>query len=163
MTTRAHFERKQASLSGEFGQGYAQRHFNLTLDQLEQMVGRYTRGARKGQLRGLLVWHVVTRGGWVSELGGGGFVTTPGLRYGHAIIDGFSGKHFHGIPQDWSTAEMIRGTRASQRAQQAATEREQGVTLDMGEASTWLCSMQAAGVDGATACALIIRNERGYA
>lgn len=107
MTTYAHFEEKQAYLSSDFGRDYAMKSFNLTLEQLETLVGRYSKGKRVGQLRGIIRWKVVTRGGWVRSLSGG-FAIRPGLRYGHSIVDGWTGKLFLGA--DWekmSNAELI--------------------------------------------------------
>ena len=55
---------KSAWLSQEFGQSYTQRVFDITENELEQAVGRYTRGQRKGSLRGCLHWWLVEKGGW---------------------------------------------------------------------------------------------------
>jgi hypothetical protein len=98
MSYKAQWEEKTAPLFGDFGRDYAMRHFGLTLEQLEALVGRYTKGKYKGQLRGQIVWHVVTRGGWVKTgaydfdaMQGNGFVCKPGLRFGHAIQDRWTG------------------------------------------------------------------------
>lgn len=103
---KAQWEEKTAPLFGDFGRDYAMRHFGLTLEQLEALVGRYTKGKYKGQLRGQIHWCVTTRGGWVKTgrydfdaMQGNGFVIKPGFRFGHAIEDRWTGKCHLGA--DW--------------------------------------------------------------
>lgn len=90
----ATIEAKSASLSSEFGLDYASRTFGLTPAQVEEIVGRYTKGKRKGQLRHEIRWMKVTRGGWLRtgpSWGQGersaGCVVKPGLRFDHVIVD----------------------------------------------------------------------------
>lgn len=73
---------KQAWLSDSFGVELALKKLNLTNEKLESIVGRYTRGQRKGQLRGQLVWFKVEAGGWVHRIG----VIGP-CSFGYAIAD----------------------------------------------------------------------------
>lgn len=101
MTNRWECEYKAADISSDFGRDYAMRVFSLTFDQLEAIVGRYTKGKRKGQLRGRLSWYRVVKGGWVKtgryDFDGGGasgFVAKPGVRFGHSINDW--GRHLYG-------------------------------------------------------------------
>ena len=73
---------KQAWLSDSFGVELALKKLNLTNEELESIVGRYTRGQRKGQLKGKLVWFKVEAGGWVHGIG----VIGP-CSFGYAIAD----------------------------------------------------------------------------
>lgn len=96
MRTNSHLARIEsmaAPLCGEFGRDYACKTFGLTPAQLEAIVGRYTKGKRKGELRGEIRWRKVVRGGWV-RTGAGydgergmGHVVKPGLRFDHAIVN----------------------------------------------------------------------------
>ena len=61
----AQFISRFAYLSEDFGRDLAMRKFSLSAEQLEQIVGRYSRGKRKGLLRGKIVWTKCVRGGWV--------------------------------------------------------------------------------------------------
>ena len=87
----ARIEVRTAYLSSDFGRDYALRVFDLTPDQLEAIVGRYTKGKRKGELRGMLTWQVVTKGGWIKTGGyGDGYVAFPNTRFDHAIADSWT-------------------------------------------------------------------------
>lgn len=57
-------EVKTAALSHEFGQGLALRWFGRDAASLAAEFGTYTRGPRKGLVRGRIVWVKVTEGGW---------------------------------------------------------------------------------------------------
>jgi hypothetical protein len=102
------WEYKSAPLSGDFGRDYACRVFGLSVDDLEKLVGRFTRGARKGMLRGAIAWGKITRGGWVKT---GpydfdtntpcGFVASPGVKFGHGLFDR-DGRLVHGVDLDGS-------------------------------------------------------------
>lgn len=59
------FQGRSAYLSEDFGKELAMKKFNLSEAQLEQIVGRYVRGKRKGLLKGKIVWTKCTKGGWV--------------------------------------------------------------------------------------------------
>lgn len=144
MTQYARVEDKAADLSSDFGRDYAMKTFALSLEDLEKLVGRYTRGARKGQLRGRLVWGVVTAGGWVKRFGGGGFVVRPGLRYGHAIVDSWNGKVFLGVdPQRTPLAERISYAARANRAE--AVEAPKPDTLSADEMLGFYANCQLAG------------------
>ena len=98
MTHRATIDSKFAYLSGDFGRDYAMKHFGLTIAELEAIVGRYTKGKRKGELRGAITWRKCVRGGWLSTgpnyYGEGrtsGHVVKPGHRFDHAIVDPWKG------------------------------------------------------------------------
>lgn len=81
-----------AFLNSSFGLQMAQAYLGLTVDMLEAFVGRYSRGKRKGQLRGAIAWKRVTRGGWSHEGFGGGHVKRPGGPYDFKLIDAWTGE-----------------------------------------------------------------------
>lgn len=68
MTNYAQIDFRTAYLSTEFGEEIARKWFgNESVDSLP----RYTRGPRKGKIKGVVSWSKVLRGGWVrSEYGG---------------------------------------------------------------------------------------------
>jgi hypothetical protein len=93
MTNYATIESKSAPINSEFGMNFACRLFNLTPEELEAKVGRYSRGPRKGLLRGWLVWAKTTKGGWVKtgaydhDAGAGnGFVAPANLTFAHGVF-----------------------------------------------------------------------------
>jgi hypothetical protein len=89
-THLASVESKTAPLFGDFGRDYAMKTFGLTLEQLEAIVGRYSKGKHKGELRGAISWRKVVRGGWLRAGNGEisrGHVVKPNERFDHAIID----------------------------------------------------------------------------
>ena len=79
---------RSAFLSRPFGKDYAMRVFDLSEDQLESIVGRYTKGKRKGELRGILEWYHAEKGGWYKTEPGymRGGVVKKNARFGHRII-----------------------------------------------------------------------------
>jgi hypothetical protein len=92
MTARAHWEIRSASLATPFGRDFAMRAFKLTENELAALVGRISRGPRKGMLRGCIVWAKTTSGGWVKTGAydwdaqrGNGFVAPKGLVFGHGL------------------------------------------------------------------------------
>lgn len=94
---RWQYKSNYAYLSTDFGRDLAMKKFNLTLEQLEALVGRNKKGKRKGQLKGKIVWDKITKGGWVKtgaydweQMRGNGFVVAPGLCFGFAIIDDYA-------------------------------------------------------------------------
>jgi hypothetical protein len=163
MTQRARYELKQASLANDFGRDYALRTFNLTLDQIESLVGRYTKGKRKGELRGAIVWGVVTVGGWVREPHGG-FVVRPGLRYGHGIVDSWSGKVFLGVDltKEGHAAAMRyaylgdRGVRLQEQVEQEERERQAKHEAWKAEYLELYPALMCAGLDQFTAVELAL-------
>lgn len=63
MTNRAQIDYRTAHLSTDFGEEIARKWFgNESVDSLP----RYTRGPRKGKIKGVVSWSKVTRGGWIS-------------------------------------------------------------------------------------------------
>ena len=87
-------EQRSTWLSSDWGCAYAMKVFDITLEELEAKVGRYVRGKRKGQLRGLMTWMKTTKGGWVKTgrydqeaMQGCGFVAGPNITYGHSVTD----------------------------------------------------------------------------
>lgn len=94
MSHRAQTETKTAYLSDDFGRDYAMRTFGLTLPEIEAIVGRYTKGQRKGRLRGALRWRKCIRGGWYATGPSAacgertaGHVKRPGDKWDFAIVD----------------------------------------------------------------------------
>lgn len=83
--------RNIAYLNEKFGREIAQLFLGFDNDILEGIVGRYSRGKRKGQLRGSITWCKVTRGGW-RRTEHGGRVAYPGEISDIAIVDSFTGK-----------------------------------------------------------------------
>jgi hypothetical protein len=84
-----------AYLSTDFGAQLACRKFNLSFDELAEKVGRYSRGKRKGQLRGSISWHKVVKGGWVKtgrydheESRAQGFVARVGVAFAFTLNGG---------------------------------------------------------------------------
>ena len=66
----AHISHKQAFLNSDFGLQLAMKKFEKTEAEIEEIVGRYVRGKRKGELRGILKWQKVERGGWIKTAPG---------------------------------------------------------------------------------------------
>jgi hypothetical protein len=78
-----------AYLNQRFGLELA--HLFLGMDNaiIEGIVGRYSRGKRKGQLRGAIRWTKVVRGGW-QRTQYGGRVAYPGEISNVEIVDAFT-------------------------------------------------------------------------
>ena len=64
MTNYARICTRHASLSTDFGEGFARRRFG---DSLFDALPEYSRGPRKGKKKGSIVWEKCEKGGWVSE------------------------------------------------------------------------------------------------
>lgn len=73
-----------AYLNTDFGLNLALKKFDITLEQLESIVGRYKKGSRVGQLKGKLVWRKLTAGGWYKSIK---CVVPPGVTYGYRIVE----------------------------------------------------------------------------
>lgn len=92
-----------AYLSEEFGQNLAMKKFDMTIEQLEKIVGRYTRGKRMGQLRGVLRWFKIESGGFqptgyrseTTDRVPGFLVREKGATFGYRIED-YNGKVLYG-------------------------------------------------------------------
>lgn len=98
MPQYANAETRTAYLSDEFGLNLACKKLGMTPEQIENLVGRYTRGKRKGLLRGAVQWFKITQFGWVKMGaydhdggGGNGFVQAQGASFGYRIIDAWDG------------------------------------------------------------------------
>jgi len=88
----------QAYLSSDFGRDLAMRRLNLTLEELEKLVGRYSKGQHKGQLKGRLTWCKVVKGGWYKTghyddeaMQASGFVTFANQTFRYCISDTWTG------------------------------------------------------------------------
>lgn len=58
-------EEKSAALSGEFGRSFAERVFGAEkLAEAIEACGTYSRGPRKGQPAGRVIWSKVVKGGY---------------------------------------------------------------------------------------------------
>lgn len=103
MTHRAVRERKIAWLSGDWAYKVACEKFG---QELVDSFPRYTRGPRKGKLKGALCWTKVTRGGWVATgpgyMGEGtqGYVERPGSRDWRLTLTPYF-VHDHGVVARW--------------------------------------------------------------
>lgn len=86
MTNYAAVETKVGPLNNDGVHKYACDIFGLNPGEVEAIVGRYTKGKYKGQLRGTLTWKKVTKGGWL-KAGNKSRVVYPGHRYDHAIVN----------------------------------------------------------------------------
>lgn len=79
----------QAYLSEEFGKNYAMKLTGMTEEELEKIVGRNSKGKRKGLLKGMIKWEKVIVGGWY-RVGYGernGFVAVPNQIINLEIVD----------------------------------------------------------------------------
>lgn len=92
MANRFQSEFHEGFLNQRFVLDLACRRLRLTEEQIEKAVGRYIRGAHKGQLRGKLTWHKVTKGGWVKTGAydwdtnhAQGYVVKPGITYAYKL------------------------------------------------------------------------------
>jgi len=90
MANWANTQRFQAYLNTKWGLEQAQLLTGLNNEMIEAFVGRYSRGKRKGQLRGAIEWTKVVRGGW-SVSGGFGHVKLPGRISDVHLIDPWKG------------------------------------------------------------------------
>lgn len=107
MTQRAIIREHACYLSEDFGVELGCRKFECTEDDLEQLVGRYSRGQRKGKLRGKLIWRKCIKGGWVStEPGyGHGFVQRPNRTWDYHLVDAWTGEDI-ALPQTFRTHDQ---------------------------------------------------------
>lgn len=62
MTNYAQIDGRSAYLSTDFGEEIARKWFG---DESVDSLPRYTRGPRKGKIKGAVTWSKVIRGGWV--------------------------------------------------------------------------------------------------
>lgn len=92
-TARWSYDFKVSYLSSPFGLELACKKFDTTPEEIEKLVGRYSRGKRKGELRGAITWYKVVKGGWVKtgpydfeQMRGQGFVAKPGVCFGFQLV-----------------------------------------------------------------------------
>lgn len=94
-----------AYLNTEFGLTLACKKLNKTPEQIESLVGRYKKGKRKGQIKGVLVWRKVVKAGWV-RMGAydhdyresNGFVCRfTNITFCFEIQDAYTGDHIFGF------------------------------------------------------------------
>jgi len=101
-TNYAVFTEGYAYLSEDFGKQLAMKKFNLSEKQLEQVVGRYIKGKRKGLLKGKIIWTKCTKGGWVKTgpydwdvEQACGYIAQPGKCNNFSLVDGWTGEPYH--------------------------------------------------------------------
>jgi len=115
-------ETKTASLSQEFGEGFARRIFG---DEAVDALPRFTRGPRKGKIKGLIGWKKCTRGGWFKTAPGHfqethtGYVMKPGT-FEYALLSE-EGDYSRGNEYAY---KIIATKLPGQSAQVAKTEEE---------------------------------------
>lgn len=68
-TNYAEFETRTASPDSRFGMALLESYLGVNREMVEALVGRYARGKRRGQLRGIVEWTRCTHGGWVTRKG----------------------------------------------------------------------------------------------
>lgn len=68
------WEQKMSFLYNDFALNLAKAWFDLAEESLEEMFGRYTKGKRKGKLRGAIKWKKISKPGWFRDCNGNGFV-----------------------------------------------------------------------------------------
>lgn len=73
----------QSYLNTEFGLKLAMQKLELSSSAIEQIVGRYSKGKRQGELRGKLVWYKIEEGGWCYSFNC--VVRDRGMSYGYHI------------------------------------------------------------------------------
>jgi hypothetical protein len=122
MTNYAHIEPRTAYLSSEFGEELARKWFG---DESVDSLPRYSRGPRKGQLKGAITWSKVIRGGWVRgdrETASGAATGYVETRVGHIFdrklrelnSDRFGtspGRVIRDLEKEAAEAEYLRETR----------------------------------------------------
>jgi hypothetical protein len=88
---RAQITFNTAYLSDDFGLQLAMRKLELTEEQLAEKLGRYSRGKRKGKIKGQLVWEKTLCGGWVSNGYKDGFVCRfRDVTFNYHVVDSWT-------------------------------------------------------------------------
>lgn len=78
---RARIERKSAPLNSDFGREFLTRRFGeRDAALIYSLLPAYSRGPRKGLLKGFIHWDKVVEGGWCHDRDGKGHVERPGTR-----------------------------------------------------------------------------------
>jgi len=75
-------------LRANIGRNLAGLYLGLDADILEGIVGRYSRGKYKGQLRGAIQYTKVIHGGWMRNVG----IVARGIFGAAQIVDAFTRK-----------------------------------------------------------------------
>jgi len=131
-----------AYLNTDRGLSIACKAFDKTPEEIEAIVGRYSRGKRKGLLRGSIQWRRILRGGWVSGFG----VVERGLEYGHSIQNWDGDVLFGYDAQHGSRAQAISaGTDLAHPEAAAArkkAERDEEAKLDREREERAIAQMQ---------------------
>lgn len=122
MTNYAQIEPRTAYLSTDFGEEIARKWFG---DESVDSLPRYTRGPRKGKIKGAVTWSKVLRGGWVRGSGvlngdAAGYVET---RVGHIferklheIYSDYAGTHVGRVIRDLDKEQAVAQMRSSIRS-----------------------------------------------
>lgn len=84
MVQYASITRRDAFLSGEFGESYARKLFG---DVAVSTLPHISRGKRKGAIKGQLIWEKCVVGGW-HRCGAFSGVVTPGFVRADIVING---------------------------------------------------------------------------
>lgn len=93
--------------SSRFAASLAQFYFGLDNDILQALVGRYSRGKRKGLLRGFVQYDICTHGGWVTGRG----IRGRGIfRVALCVADGWDGRH-----REVTSSELLTWERQNNR------------------------------------------------
>jgi len=126
---------KNGYLSDDFIAKLACKRLNLLPEELEKLVGRYSKGKRKGLLKGMLTWNKCLRGGWVKTgsydddmMRGTGYVAKPGHTYNYRIVDAFSSG---GGPAILSDKDVVQVSLLSEDTVKKDTERLQNIKADL--------------------------------
>jgi hypothetical protein len=118
MTQYARIVEHETSLSTDFGLALACRKLGMDESALAEKLGRYSRGPRKGKIKGNLRWQKVIQAGWVRMNGSfladsdAGYDRAPGFvcrlvgtTFGYEVFDFRSGETL--IPGD-GIAELAK-------------------------------------------------------
>lgn len=103
---RARFIPMSGFISNDFIAALACRKLGITLDQLEAIVGRNSKGKHKGQLKGRLEWEKCIEGGWswditrddttatmkISNGGNQGYIIKPNTTRRYKLTETWTGK-----------------------------------------------------------------------
>jgi hypothetical protein len=104
MTNYAQITHRTAALAEGFGLTLATRKLDCTEEDLAELVGRYSRGPKKGALKGFLHWDKVEKGGW--DCGAG--VVRPGDRLRYQVQKGYYFETNGALPVQTVTSRRLR-------------------------------------------------------
>lgn len=92
MTTYAQIETKVAALNSDFARSFVEKRYgSAATDLIYSLLPTFSRGPRKGKVKGYIRWDKVVRGGWVrgssyDNFGAKGYVARPGRAINVAIV-----------------------------------------------------------------------------